>query len=154
MTARVAAVVRVTRPFRSTYAGAWKPRTALFVTHIRLRGTILSTSVQAESQGPSMITFLPDFRTCVKKSTYDAATPPELDSIRTSVELDRISAKAGVTRVSDKAAYEMKRLIGALLAFAFLPRLLRDALFLRRPEPRRVRLLLGEVGTVPHNTKT
>jgi hypothetical protein len=60
-----------------------------------------------------MTTFLPDFRTCVKKLTYDAATPPVLDSIRTSVALARtfISAKAGLMRPSDKTAHEMKRLM-------------------------------------------
>ena len=82
---------------------------------------MLSTSVQADLQGPSMTTLLLDFRTCLKKSTLDAATPPVLDSIRTSVELDRISARAAVTRLSDKAACEMKRLIGAFLAIALLP---------------------------------
>jgi hypothetical protein len=36
--------------------GAWKPRIAFGVTQIRLLGILLSTSVQAEKQGPSTIT--------------------------------------------------------------------------------------------------
>ena len=48
---------------RSMMRGAWKPSTARLVTQMRLDGTVLSTSVQAERQGPSMMTFSPDWRT-------------------------------------------------------------------------------------------
>ena len=49
-------------------AGAWKPRTALEVTQMRLRGIVLSTSVQADRHGPSMMTRSPDFFTREKNS--------------------------------------------------------------------------------------
>jgi hypothetical protein len=107
-TARVASRGCEIPPLRSTNVGAWKPRTALCVTQIRLRGTVLSTRVQAERQGPSMTTLWPDFRTCAKKFKYDPATPPALDRIRTS-------AKAGPMTTSDKATQNIKRRIEALL---------------------------------------
>ena len=39
------------------------------VTQMRLRGTMPSTSVQAERQAPSMTTFSPELRTCENWST-------------------------------------------------------------------------------------
>jgi hypothetical protein len=53
---RVSDVAAYCRPCPSTQRGAWKPSTAFGVTQIRLRGILLSTSVQAEKQGPSTIT--------------------------------------------------------------------------------------------------
>jgi hypothetical protein len=96
---------RKVRPLRgSSTSGAWKPRTALCVTQIRLRGIALSTRVQAERQGPSMTTRSPDLRSCKKKFKYDSTVPPALDRIRTS-------AKAGPRATIDKAAKSIKRRI-------------------------------------------
>ena len=67
ITMRVASGARDERPVsRSTNSGAWKPSTALRVTQMRLLGMVLNTSVQAERQGPSMITRSPDCRTRAK----------------------------------------------------------------------------------------
>src|SRR5262245_63595851 len=51
---------------------------------MRLRGTPLNTSVQAERQGPSMTTRSPDCLTLAKKSRYWPTEPPPLDRMRTS----------------------------------------------------------------------
>ena len=61
---RVASGARALLPLRrSMMRGAWKPSTARLVTQMRFDGTVLSTSVQAERHGPSMMTFSPDWRT-------------------------------------------------------------------------------------------
>ena len=47
--------------------------------------------------------------------------PPELDNMRTSVEVDRISASAGVARLSAKAAKAIRRFIRSTQAIVFVP---------------------------------
>src|SRR5262245_13036726 len=51
---------------------------------MRSGGTALSTSVQAEKQGPSMTTRSPDCRRVAKSFRYSVTSPPELAMIRTS----------------------------------------------------------------------
>lgn len=47
--------------------------------------------------------------------------PPELDNMRTSVEVDRISASAGVARLSANAAKAIRRFIRSTRAIVFVP---------------------------------
>src|SRR5262245_10417530 len=45
---------------------------------------MLSTSVQADRQGPSIITRWPDWRTAANSRRYDPTSPPALDTMRKS----------------------------------------------------------------------
>src|SRR5271165_2155085 len=74
---------------------------------MRLRGTMLSTRVHAEKQGPSITTRWPDWRTDSKKSTNEPAMPPGLPSIRRS-------ANAGVKETRTKRTPQRTRRIGLL----------------------------------------
>jgi hypothetical protein len=94
---RVSAAAAYCRPWPSIQRGAWKPSTALGVTQIRLRGILLSTSVQAEKQGPSTITRWPDCRNTENSLIYDPTSPQGLASIRTS-------ARAGVATTRSQRA--------------------------------------------------
>src|SRR5262249_28108783 len=60
------------------------PNKARGVTQIRSCGIVLSTSVQADRQGPSMITRSPDWRTAANSRRYEPASPPALDTMRNS----------------------------------------------------------------------
>src|SRR3954462_9032881 len=50
-------------PFGPGIQAAWNPSVARRVTQILLRGTMPSTSVQADRQAPSITTLSPEFRT-------------------------------------------------------------------------------------------
>jgi hypothetical protein len=54
------------------------------VTQMRPCGIVLSTSVQAEMQGPSMITRWPDWRIVANKRRNEPTSPPGLDTMRKS----------------------------------------------------------------------
>jgi hypothetical protein len=63
---RVASAEPVIRPLRRfNFSGAWNPSTARRVTQMRFFGIVLSTSVQAERHGPSII-IRSDARSCAK----------------------------------------------------------------------------------------
>src|SRR5262245_51574745 len=70
---------------------------------MRLAGTALSTSVQADMQGPSITTRSPLCRSAANSFRYSMTSPPELDTMRTS-------AAAGVRQIRDRmAANTMRR---------------------------------------------
>src|SRR5215475_13111668 len=62
------------------------------VTQMRSLGIMLSTSVQADRQGPSMTTRSPDARTSSNRSRNGPTWPPGLDRMRTSASTGETSA--------------------------------------------------------------
>src|SRR5581483_11706522 len=85
------------RPRRSIERAAWKPSTARRVTQMRSRGTMLSTSVQADRQGPSMTTRSPELRTFSKRSMNGPTCPPGLARIRTSARASMVAKNHNAT---------------------------------------------------------
>src|SRR5262245_52624627 len=59
-----------------------------------IAGIVLSTSVQADRQGPSMITRSPDCRTRAKTSRKLLTSPPGLDRIRKSARTGSVLNRA------------------------------------------------------------
>jgi hypothetical protein len=68
------------------------------VTQMRPCGIVLSTSVQAEMQGPSMITRWPDWRTVANMRRNEPTSPPGLDTMRKSARATAAEMR-NITRV-------------------------------------------------------
>ena len=64
--ARVPSLLVTGRPSEPGIQAAWKPNRARGVAHMRLRGMMPSTSVQADRQLPSMTTRSPEERSVAK----------------------------------------------------------------------------------------
>jgi hypothetical protein len=96
---------------------------------MRLRGTALSTSVQAERQGPSMTTRSPDCLTLAKKLRYSLTDPPPLDRMRTSESAGAVHAKKRASASERRGA--ASHLAGAgweqFMAMAVIPRIHRKS---------------------------
>jgi hypothetical protein len=68
------------------------------VTQMRPCGIVLSTSVQAEMQGPSIITRWPDWRTVANMRRNEPTSPPGLDTMRKSARAASAEMR-NITRV-------------------------------------------------------
>jgi hypothetical protein len=68
------------------------------VTQMRPCGIVLSTSVQAEMQGPSIITRWPDWRTVANMRRNEPTSPPGLDMMRKSARAASAEMR-NITRV-------------------------------------------------------
>src|SRR5262245_4980864 len=77
---------------------------ARVVTQMRSCGTVLSTSVQAERQGPSMTTRWPDWRTIANSCRYEPTSPPGLDTMRRSARAATTEARSSTSVMAARAA--------------------------------------------------
>src|SRR3954454_25007370 len=80
------------------------------VTQMRLFGTVESTSVHADRQGPSITTRSPEARTCANRSRNGPTSPPGLARMRTSAEAGEARA------VISRAAARIFRMLASLFA--------------------------------------
>src|SRR6201996_8623651 len=88
------------RPRRSIERAAWKPSTARRVTQMRSFGTTLSTSVQADMQGPSITTRSPEAATLSNMSRNGPTCPPGLSRMRTSARANIVTQAHSTTASS------------------------------------------------------
>src|SRR5579864_7241562 len=111
---------------------------------MRLAGTMLSTSVQAERQGPSMTTRSPESRTRSNRSRKGPTCPPGLARMRTS------AWAGGVTNVQSIAAMRQIPARNARMAGASFHFPTQDSGYSRsaKPAPRFRRTFVGSLLSV------